>query len=155
LVFSQINGFTDIPDSQLAAGQPLTDAVIQQLSANAKFAAVRAEIFDLGWYADGNVVPTPVSPVDGYAYARSECLFSLTLGSSRQPAAGFVPGQLLFPTLANSDLGSGNLIVCPYILFIDINTGAINVQMYFSGSGIAHQGSVHCLAECQRCSVEP
>ena len=133
----------------------MTDALAKQLSDNAKFGCVRAEIFDMGWFADGNVVPTPVSPVDGYAYARSECLFSLTLGSSRQPAAGFVPGQLLFPTLANSDLGSGNLIVCPYVLWIDVNTGAINVQMYFSGSGIAHQGSVHVLCEAQRCSVEP
>ena len=67
---------------------------------NAKFGVVRAEQFYMGFYANGNTVAAPVSPVDGYAYSYAECLFFLIHSSSLSPAAGFVPGQALFPPTA-------------------------------------------------------
>jgi hypothetical protein len=148
LTMSVIPGFFDIADSALAGGQPLTDDSILKISHNAKFGVVRNEIVYMGFYTAGNTVPTPTSPVDGYAYQRSECAFIPILVSSRQPAAGFVPGQSTFPILANNDLGTGTLVVVPYGLDIDDSTGLVTCQVYFSGNAAQNQGTVkvYCLA---------
>ena len=143
-----IPGFFDIADAALAGGQPLTDDSILKISHNAKFAAVRTELIYMGFYASGNTVPAPTSPVDGYAYQRGECTFIPIFASSRQPAAGFVPGQATFPILANSDLGSGSVLVVPYALDIDDSTGIVTCQVYFSGNAAQNQGTVkvYCIA---------
>jgi hypothetical protein len=152
LTFSSIPGFFDLADSAIVGGQPLTDDAISKISHNAKFAAVRTETFYLGFFQNGDVLPTPVSPVDGYVYSRAESLYFLILASTRQPAPGFVSGQKIFPTLASADVGSGNLVAAPYQLFFQGSTapspGQITIQMYFSASGAASQGLVaaYCLA---------
>src|SRR5437868_10026962 len=105
LNFSAIPGFFDIVDSVLAGGQPLTDDAILKISHNAKFAAVRTEIIFMGYYRPGDTVPVPVSPVDGYTYSRTECMYLPLLASSRSPGAGFVSGQTSFPALATNDPG--------------------------------------------------
>lgn len=153
LSMTTIPGFFDLSDSALAGGQPLTDDTILKISHNAKFAAVRSEVFFMGFFAPGNVVPTPISPVDGYAYSRSECLFAPTLVSSRQPGAGFVPGQASFPSLAPGDLGTGSLIASPYALDIDDSTGVLTCQIYFSGNAAQNQGTVKVYCLAQRSSV--
>ena len=118
LTFASIPGFFDLADTAIAAGQPLTDDSISKISHNAKFGVVRAEQLYMGFYTNGNVVPTPVSPVDGYAYSRNEVIYRPRLASSRQPDSSFVPGQFFFPSLAFSDTGSGNLIVVPHLLYV-------------------------------------
>lgn len=153
LTMSAIPGFFDIGDSALAGGQPLTDDSILKISHNAKFAAVRCEVIYMGFYTSGNTVPTPTSPVDGYAYQRSECTFIPVLASSRQPAAGFVPGQATFPILANSDLGTGNVLVTPYQLDVDDSTGVVTCQIYFSGNAAQNQGTVKVYCLSMRSSV--
>jgi hypothetical protein len=148
LTMAAIPGFFDLADSALAGGQPLTDDSMLKLSHNAKFAAVRSELIYMGFYTSGNTVPTPTSPVDGYAYQRSECAFIPIFASSRQPAAGFVPGQATFPILANNDLGTGALLVVPYELDIDDSTGLVTCQVYFGGNAAQNQGTVkvYCIA---------
>ncbi len=153
LTFSAIPGFFDLADSAIAGNQPLTDDSLQKISHNAKFAAVRCEIIYMGFYGNGDTVPTPVSSVDGYVYSRSECLFIPILASSRQPAAGFQAGQALFPMLAPSDLGTGNLIAVPYILDIDDASGVVTCQVYFGTNGAQYQGTVKVYAICQRSSL--
>lgn len=156
LTISAIPGFFDIADSALAGGQPLTDDSILKISHNAKFAAVRSEVIYMGFYASGNTVPTPSSPVDGYTYQRSECAFIPILASSRQPAAGFVPGQASFPILANNDLGTGALLAVPYELDVDDSTGTVTCQVYFSGNAAQNQGTVkvYCLATRSSINVQ-
>lgn len=154
LTFSAIPGFFDLGDGAIAAGQPLTDDSISKISHNAKFGIVRSEEFDMGFYGHGDTVPTPVSPVDGYAYAREECIFKLEFRSSRQPAGGYTPGQASFPVMANSDNGSGNLLCVPYQLYINPSTGLLTVQVYFSSSGAANQGTVKVTCSAQRSSVQ-
>ena len=102
----------------------------------------------MGFYTSGNTVPTPTSAVDGYTYQRSECAFIPILASSRQPAAGFVPGQATFPILANNDLGTGSLLVVPYELDVDDSTGMVTCQVYFTGNAAQNQGTVkvYCIA---------
>lgn len=153
LTMSAIPGFFDIGDSALAGGQPLTDDSVLKLSHNAKFGAVRTELIYMGFYTSGNAVPTPTSPVDGYAYQRSECAFIPILASSRQPAAGFVPGQSTFPILANSDMGTGGILVVPYELDIDDSTGSVTCQVYFTGNAAQNQGTVKVYCIATRSSV--
>jgi len=153
LTFSAIPGFFDLADSAIAGNQPLTDDSLQKMSHNAKFAAVRCEIIYMGFYASGDTVPTPVSPVDGYVYSRSECAFVPVFVSSRQPAAGFIPGQAAFPTLAPSDLGTGALICSPYELDINDATGVLTCVVYWGGNGAQNQGTVKVYAICQRSSL--
>jgi len=148
LTMSTVPGFFDIAGAAIAGGQPLMDDSILKISHNAKFGAVRTEVIYMGFYTSGNTVPTPVSPVDGYAYSRQECLFIPIFASTRQPGAGFVPGQAVFPTLANSDLGTGNLVSVPYVLDINDATGAVTCQVYFAGNAAQNQGTVkvYCVA---------
>ncbi len=153
LTFASIPGFFDLGDSTILGGQPLTDDAITKISHNAKFGVVRCEIIYMGFFKSGDTVPTPLSPVDGYAYTRQECLFTPLFASGRQPAAGFVSGQATFPVLANSDLGTGNLLVVPYQLDIDDSTGIVTCQVYFSGNGAQNQGTVKVYAICQRSSL--
>jgi hypothetical protein len=156
LTFASIPGFFDLADAAIAAGQPLTDDSISKISHNSKFGAVRAEQFYMGFYTNGNTVPSPVSPVDGYAYSRAECLFFLIHASSESPAAGFVPGQANFPAL-NPAAGSGSIVGTPFQMFIQPSTGTtpgqITLQNYYSTSGAVNEGTVavYCLA--QRLSV--
>ncbi len=153
LTFSAIPGFFDIADSAIVGGQPLTDDSISKISHNAKFGAVRCEIIYMGFYKPGDTVGTPTSPVDGYAYARAECMYIPIFASSRSPAAGFVSGQAAFPALATTDPGTGSLIICPYQIDINDSTGVLTCQTYWSTSGAENQGTVKVYAMCQRSSV--
>ncbi len=153
LTFASIPGFFDLGDSTIVGGQPLTDDAISKISHNAKFAAVRVEPFYMGFYRNGDVVPTPVSPVDGYAYARVECLFFLIHASSAAPAAGFVAGQANFPALIAQSSGTGALIASPYRMFIESSTstgtpGQITLSNYWTGNAEIFEGTVavYCLA---------
>jgi hypothetical protein len=153
LTMSAIPGFFDLADSAIAGGQPLTDDSMLKISHNAKFGAVRCELIYMGFYTSGNTVPTPTSPVDGYAYQRSECVFIPIFASSRQPAAGFVPGQATFPSLANNDLGTGSLLIVPYELDINDATGLVTCQVYFAGNAAQNQGTVKVYCVGMRSSV--
>ncbi len=153
LTFSAVPGFFDISDSVLAGGQPLTDDAILKISHNAKFAAVRTEILFMGFYQPGDTVPAPLSPVDGYQYSRSECMFLPILVSSRSPAAGFISGQKAFPALANADAGQGTLTIVPYQLDINDATGQLTCQTYWSISGAENQGLVKVYVVATRSSV--
>ena len=148
-----VPGFFDIADSAIAGGQPLTDDSLLKISHNAKFGAVRCETIYMGFYTSGDTVPTPISPVDGYAYQRSECIFIPIFASSRQPAGGFVPGQAGFPALANNDLGTGNLLIVPYALDVNDATGLVTCQVYFSGNAAQNQGTVKVYCIAARSSV--
>jgi hypothetical protein len=68
-------GFTEIPDSSFNGGVAASDAVLKELNADSKFAAVRNEQF-FGYYRNGETVALPVSPADGYAYSLAELRFS-------------------------------------------------------------------------------
>jgi hypothetical protein len=136
-------------------GNPLTVSAIRALKDNARFGAACREVFDHGYYADGNTIALPVSTIDGYTYSRAECLYLPLLASARQPNPGsFTPGQSTFPTLNNSDAGSGNLLECPRQLLVTGSTGALTSKMYFSTSGVVGQGTVRVVILAQRQSVQ-
>lgn len=142
--------FTDLSDQLVRGGSFPTQTNIRALNDNAKYSAVRLEVFDKGYYGDGDTVALPVSPVDSYAYSRKECLYLVTLASSRHPLAGYTPGQLTFPTLASSDLGTGIMIASPFKMRVEGSSGLVTVQMYFWDTGAVGQGTVHVYCFAQR-----
>lgn len=122
-------GFVDLPDSAIAADQPLTDFSITKISNNAKFAAVRPETF-YGWYKNGETVKLPTSAVDGRVYLRQELEYEVAAWDSRSPASGFsANGALSKPVRANLNAGPGSLF-----------------DMYFwvEEKNEANPGLVHC-----------
>lgn len=153
LTFTAIPGFFDLADSAIAGNQPLTDDSLQKISHNAKFAAVRCEVIFMGFYTNGNTVPAPASPVDGYAYSRGEVQLLGMIYSSRAPAAGFIPGQAALPPLENNSAGQGNLIASPYIYDIDDATGVVTYESYWTTNGAIAEGTLKVYAVCQRSSL--
>ncbi len=153
LTFAAIPGFVDIPDTAIAADQPLTDDSVQKISHNAKFGAIRCEVIFMGFFTAGATIGVPPSPADGYAYAQAEVVYFPILASTRSPAGGFVNGQKTFPTLANSDNYTGNLVAAPYLLDINDTTGVLLCEVYGATNGAQSQGTVKVYAICQRSSV--
>jgi hypothetical protein len=129
LTMATIPGFFDLDDSAIAGGQPLTDDSLLKISHNAKFAAVRPELIFMGFYANGNTVPPPVSAVDGYAYSITECTFIPVFAASRPPAGGFTPGQSSFPVLSSTNSGGGEI----YRWQVDVNdaTGVVSILVSY------------------------
>ncbi len=158
LTISVQPGFFDIADSTLVAGNPLTDTIMTEISHNAKFGAVRFEKIYMGYYANGNTVSPPQSPVDGYQYSYPECSFSIQGFCTRAPAPGFVPGQLAFPAIADTNQGAstGTILMCAY----DINdvNGLVTITMDYwaTSSGEEYNtndGFVKVFVNCQRSSL--
>jgi len=114
LTFALIPGFVDLPDSVLAADQPLTDYTLAKISNNAKFAAVRPETF-YGWYKSGELVQLPVSAVDGYIYSRPELEYEVAAWCSRSPAPdALTNGAKEKPTRATLNDAPGNLYLMDF-----------------------------------------
>jgi hypothetical protein len=157
LVLNVIPGFFDLGDSAIAAGQPLTDDTMLKLSHNAKFGAVRSKLIFMGFYANGNTVPTPIDPDDGYAYTRAECQFIWMIYSNRAPAIGFVPGQASPPAQASLNGGAGQLYNFPGGWDINDATGVVTLRTtYFVGGGSeteTNDGIVKVYAACLRLSL--
>lgn len=144
-------GFIDIPDAILAAQEIFTDDSMVKISSNAKFGAVRCEIMFMGYYKNGDTVPTPISPVDGYPYSREEILYDWTLYSTRGPGPDFVSGQAAPPGIAPGQIGN------IYWLKVDIDdaTGKVSTMIsYFSQGVVPETITSDCmlrvLAICQR-----
>ena len=154
LTLSAIPGFSDLDDSAIAAGQPLTDTAILAMSHNAKFATVRGKLIFMGFYANGNTVPTPVDPDDFYAYAQTECQFMAMIYSNRAPAPGFVPGQALPP--AQSDSQAGPLYNFPGGWAINDLTGLVTLWTTYYANGtetVNNDGIIKVYAICSRMSL--
>lgn len=156
LTFSSIPGFNDIPDSSIAGDVPLTDDAIQKISHNAKFAAVRCEIIFMGYFGHGDTVPPPTSPVDGYTYSNSECMFTFTIYSNRSRQEPYTPGQQFPPPQSNSQPQNG-LYNFPGGWDVNDLTGVVNLRTsYYSGGGaevVTTDGIIKVYCFAQRSSI--
>jgi hypothetical protein len=156
LTMAEIPGFFDIADSVMMGGQPLTDDTITKISHNAKFGAIRHEKIFMGYYANGNTVPPPQSPVDGYQYSYAECSFSIAGFCSRAPAPGFTPGQATFPAPASTNAGASTGTILMMIYDINDANGVVRITMDYWASGTEYDttdGFVKVFANCQRSSL--
>jgi len=137
LTFQTIPGFVDLPDSALAADQPLTDYSLAKISNNAKFAVVRPESF-YGWYRDGESAKLPVSPVDGYVYSRSELEYEVAAWCSRSPAGDAeTNGAKTKPARANSNDASGTLFLMDFWVEEknEANPGLVHCAVHYWNNG--------------------
>jgi len=149
-----IPGFFDVTDGCMQGGQPCADDLLLKLSHNAKFAAVRSKLIYMGFYADGNTVPTPVDPDDGYTYSREECQFVYNLFSNRSPAPGFVPGQAGPPAQSNSQ--PGTLYNWPGAFDVNDATGLVSCRGSYWQNGQeipSNDGILKVYAVCTRLSL--
>lgn len=126
-------GFTEILDSWLATGKPLTSAVLKALNSAIKFAAVRTEVF-FGYYAVGDTVAIPTSLIDGYNYSREECRYVWSVYWTAAPGPGFVSGTLTEPPLGATS-AAGQLLQYGYN--IDQSSGLITGQVSYYTTGKA------------------
>jgi hypothetical protein len=155
LTWSAINGFFDLADTVLDPDQPVTDDLMKKISHNAKAGAVRAEIIYMGFYKDGNTVGVPSSPVDGYAYVRSEITYIWAEYSNRVPAGGFTPGQATPPALSSSNGGAGYIQHKSYDVHDENGDVDLNIEYHVQdgGSTMTKDGTIKVWAICQRQSV--
>lgn len=121
LLLSSQPGFTEVPDQSLDAGNPVSSAVLKALNAAAKFAAVRTEQF-WGYYKHGETIALPISPADGYAYAREELRYTWSVFWTGSP-----PGSALLGTQAAPSRGatSGEGTVLSMGFNVDQETGLV------------------------------
>ena len=91
LILNTQPGFSDQPDTGLAAEKVSLGVQLAKISNNAMFGMVRSEFFQ-GVYKNGDTVDLPVSPADGYAYTREELTYIWAVYSSANPANGWITG---------------------------------------------------------------
>lgn len=65
----------EIQMSLFAEDKPTTQTMLRALAENSKFSAIKAEVFYMGEFVDGQQVQTPISYADGYKYSLDECKF--------------------------------------------------------------------------------
>ena len=106
LILSYPPGFADLSDSALAAGEPALGVQIAKIYENSAFAVARTEVF-VGYYVNGDTVPLPVSPIDGYTYSESECFFMWGIRATTDQQSGWINGGSLFYTAYKVDQVTG------------------------------------------------
>jgi len=76
------SSYVETDGSQFVPGQPPTDVNLKTLNQNINFARLRPEAFLSSGKVNGDAVPLPTSPSDGYAYNRAELLYLTILNDT-------------------------------------------------------------------------
>jgi hypothetical protein len=107
---SVANKFAEISNTLFYPGKPLPAGIAAQLVNNINEAALTPEFFGPTLYELGATIPTPVSPIDGYAYQRSELTYVWEWGEmvaypSFPPPSGANQRTALFSAQVNEATG--------------------------------------------------
>lgn len=111
LSFDHIPGFSDMSDATLAAEQLSLGRKVASISENAAFGMVRLECFS-GYFKDGDSVPLPKSPIDGYDYQRDELIYIWGIRDtvSQTSGTGWASGKdTIWYLAANVDQATGKV----------------------------------------------
>lgn len=135
LLLTSQPGFTEIADSAFDAGAAATAANMKALNSDTKFAAVRTEFF-WGFYKHLETVQLPVSPADGYAYARTELLYMAVPYWSA--AAGGALNGVQYDPLDNppprgATSGQGHLL--EFGFHVHQKTGVVSCDVHYHKDG--------------------
>jgi hypothetical protein len=79
-------GFAALPITALVPGAPLTFGSALKLAKNAITASRSVEVFGPATHVQGDTIPLPTSPIDGYTYSRSELMYIWQFRTTGQPA---------------------------------------------------------------------
>lgn len=133
LLLTSQPGFTEIADATFDAGAPVTAATMKALNAGAKYAAVAVEFFAVD-HKHGETVALPVSPIDGYAYSRSQLRYMWSpkySASASRDAQGNLQG--------GATSGAGHLLF--WLFDIDQATGLVSCAVAYHKDGGAQTNS--------------
>jgi hypothetical protein len=119
-------GYSDLPDTVLATGSPTFGLDLLKIYDNAVFGLVRPEIF-ITQQINGDTVPLPVSPIDGYTYQQSELTYMWGIRATYDQASGWITGK-----------DSLWYFAC----YVDQATGKVYMDTWYRRSG-AHYEGVH------------
>lgn len=125
LTLSSQPGFAEVPDSAFDAGNAASAANLKALNAAAKFAAVRTEEF-WGFYKHGETVQLPVSPADGYVYARDELRYTWSIYWTGAPPGGALNGTQGTPTRGSTS-GGGHVLQMGFL--VNQATGGVTCEV--------------------------
>lgn len=119
-------GYSDLSDSVLVAGSPALGIDIGKIYGNSVFGMVRPEVFVTGPYQNGDTVPLPVSPIDGYAYQRNELMYLWAVQNTVNKTSGWISaGDSLW-----------------YVAFlVDQATGQVSIDEWYRRSGSHYNGT--------------
>jgi hypothetical protein len=137
LILNTPPGFSDQPDSSLAAGEYALGSQLAKISGNAALGMCRMEFFT-AIYNNGETVALPISPVDGYQYAMNELTFAWGIYSTANPNNGWITGpQALW--YCNWD--------------VDQETGLVScIEWYLAvgSTGVSNDGQLQVFTIAQR-----
>jgi hypothetical protein len=109
LILNTPPGFSDQPDTSLAAGQYALGGQLAKISSNAALGMCRMEIFQDLFQHGQNASGPWVSPVDGYTYQLNELTYIWGIWSTADPATGWVDGMALWYCNWNVDQETGDV----------------------------------------------
>jgi hypothetical protein len=146
-----------VPASSTGSQQFVTDELLIKISQLAKFAAIRKEFFNMGYYKNGDQPSTPISPIDNSDIYANELLYLPMFVSSGPVGSGFIPGQVGFPRL--DPFLHGRELVCPYENYFDWENGKQVTTIYAFDTGHVNSatyewGASLVFAVGQRLSVQ-
>jgi hypothetical protein len=140
LVLNTPPGFSDQPDTSLAAGEFGLGIQLAKISGNAALGMTRMEFFQ-GVYTNGETVDLPVSPVDGYEYQQNELTYVWGIYSSCNTGNGWITGP---QALWYAQWG------------VDQDTGIVSCEEWYradGAAGISNDGYLQVFTIAQRQKV--
>jgi len=94
--------FTEIDETKFVPGSTLRASDVLQIKKNIDEAIVTPEFFGVTEYANGDVIPLPVSPVDGYTYSRDELTYLWAWNAIRPNTGGNVRIPIFYGGITES-----------------------------------------------------
>ncbi len=130
----------DQADTEFDLDSVWKESRAQGMSRNAKRSVVQAEVFDLGEFTNGQTVPLPVSPLDGYTYAYTEISFMFSWRWS--------------PAASGSTTPSDGKTISRLKASVNATTGVVSTEVTYrlgaSTDQVTTDGKIHVLAYCFR-----
>jgi hypothetical protein len=149
LAMTSTAAYDAITAGWIATDEPLSQQLAQGLNDDAKFATVSTEVFYMGEFVNGDTVPLPVSPVDGYTYSYAEIAFQFAWRWTTLNSAYVQPPITSWPFVGIEQLG-------PFFASINASTGAVSVSVdwiYNGGEDLINlttYGRIAVFAFCRR-----
>jgi hypothetical protein len=134
-------GYSDQSHDILDAGLPAYGLEVARIYDNGVFGLARTEIFVTGPHQNKEVVPIPVSPIDGYVYERSELIYLWSIQNTVDKATGWITGKDSLWHFAH---------------LVDQNTGEVLIDTWYRRSGLhalpalTHDGTLTVWTIAQR-----
>jgi hypothetical protein len=113
ITFALKPGCFTFHDGILQSGKNVTDDLLAKIWSNTMAAILREEVVDMGYYHNGDDIPTPISPADSLAYKKEELVVINQLASAGPIGGVFIVGGEAFPQLG--PWGIGRPLVMPYV----------------------------------------